>query len=90
MTLARRVDIHQMTKADAKLYLERLIAGLPADVSELVVIHGYRSGSVLQNLVRRELKSKRICRRILSLNPGETTLLLQPPAGKAKGSSLKI
>jgi len=71
------IDIHGMTVADAKLKLERLIATLAMNVKEIDVIHGYNQGDALQNMIRKGLKSKRIKQRILSLNNGITTLIIE-------------
>jgi DNA-nicking Smr family endonuclease len=68
------IDIHGMTVRDAKLALERLIAETTAN--EITVIHGYKSGDALSNMVRKTLKSKRIKQRIISLNRGETILII--------------
>lgn len=70
------VDIHKMKHWEAKYYLERLIVSVGQDIKEIIVIHGYHSGTSLLNLVRKELKSKRIKSRYLSLNQGITTLIL--------------
>ena len=72
------VDIHNMTELEALKYLERYIASCNKDVSEIVVIHGFRSGTALKNMVRdrNKLRSKKIARRKVSLNPGETILEL--------------
>ena len=67
------VDIHGMRSDDAKRQLSR--AG--KDVREIVVIHGYSHGQVLKNMVRLELKHTRIQSRLLSLNEGQTRLLLK-------------
>lgn len=72
------VDIHHMEKAEAKKYLERLLAGLGNEVEEVVVIHGYRSGQALQQMVRKELKYKGIRQKVLGLNPGVTSLMMLP------------
>jgi len=71
------VDVHGMTTAEAKKKLERMIANLPAGKMEIDVIHGYRQGNELQNMVRKTLKSNRIKRKILSLNQGITTLMIE-------------
>ena len=71
------VDIHEMNAVDAKKYLERLIASCSAEVKEIEVIHGYRGGSSLMETVRTGVKSKRIARRCVSLNPGVTTYFLK-------------
>ena len=70
------IDIHGMTVSEAKLKLERFITNASADISEITVIHGYSGGNALCNMVRKTLKSKRIKQKILSMNPGETTLIL--------------
>ena len=41
------------------------------------VIHGYNGGQVLQNMVRSKLKHPRIQSKLLSLNPGQTRILLK-------------
>ena len=71
------VDIHEMNAVDAKKYLERLLATCPNEIREIEVIHGYRSGNSLMETVRTGVRSKRILRRVLSMNPGVTTYLLK-------------
>lgn len=48
------------------------------------MIHGSNRGTVLRDMVRKELKHPRIHRKLLSLNPGETRLLLAPEGPKGK------
>lgn len=71
------VDIHGMRAAQAKDELERLIARCGSDVHEIVVIHGYHGGRALQEMVRNELQSPKIRQKVLSLNNGQTSLLLK-------------
>ena len=70
------VDIHGMTTAQAKTHLERTISKLPNRYGQITVIHGYQMGSSLQVMVRKKLKHKRIKQEILTLNQGETILLI--------------
>lgn len=70
------VDVHGMGVYDAKHYLERFIITIDRNIKEIVVIHGYRSGDALLNMVRRDLKSRKIKQRIISLNPGITSLII--------------
>lgn len=70
------IDIHGMTAADAKKLLERAISAAPPR-SEITVIHGYHGGQALQRMVRNVLKHKRIKKRILGMNFGETVLVLE-------------
>ena len=72
-------DIHGMRVLEAKRELETLIGRADKSIREIVVIHGYRGGSALKDMVRKELRHPRIQQKILSLNQGETTLLLKKP-----------
>jgi DNA-nicking Smr family endonuclease len=72
------VDIHGMASSDAKRQLQQLLTRLPPTTEELLVIHGYNGGTVLMNMVRGELKHPRIQSKILSLNAGQTRILLKP------------
>lgn len=70
------IDIHSMQRAEAKRYLERYLSTANGSIKEVVVIHGYTSGTVLARMVRTELKHHRIKHKVLSLNPGITILEL--------------
>lgn len=70
------VDIHNMQRADAKKYLERFLSNANGNVKEVTVIHGYSSGTVLQQMVRKGLKHHRIKHKIVTMNPGVTILEL--------------
>ena len=69
-------DLHGMQMAEAKTALERLISSADKGVTEITVIHGYSGGRSLANMVRNKLKHKRIERKILSMNQGETILVI--------------
>ena len=70
------VDIHGMRAAQAKRELDLLLGRVGSDIREIVVIHGYHGGKALQDMVRTELKHSRIKQKILSMNSGQTTLML--------------
>ena len=70
------VDLHKMHTWEAKYYMERLLVKLDPKIKEVVVIHGYNNGTALRNVVRNELKSKRVKRWLVSLNAGITRLIL--------------
>lgn len=72
------IDIHGLTEQVAIKTLEKFIVLCDKSVTEVIVIHGFRSGSVLKDMVRNsnKLRSKRIKRRNISLNQGETILEL--------------
>ena len=71
------VDIHNYTEMEAKHYLERLLVNVDPKIKEVVVIHGYNNGKVLQRLVREKLRSKKILARYKSMNDGITNLIIK-------------
>ena len=74
--LYHRLDLHQMTLVEAKLELQKTLDTLPKEVAELVVIHGYRHGDAIKQLVTA-FKHCRIKRKIRTMNQGETIFLIQ-------------
>lgn len=73
------VDLHGLTVEDAKRRLEHLLSNLGPEVAEVRVIHGYNTGQALRDMVRLRLKHPRIASKLVSLNPGETRLILKKP-----------
>ncbi len=72
------IDIHGLTEQIAIKTLEKFIVSCDKTVSEIIVIHGYHSGNKLKDMVRNpnKLRSKKIRRRKLTMNQGETILEL--------------
>lgn len=70
------VDLHKHTVYAAKQKLQLVIAIAPDDIKEIIVIHGYRRGTALRDMVRNDFEDRRIARKFLSLNPGITSLIL--------------
>lgn len=71
------VDIHGLTAEDAKRRLEHLLSNAGPRIAEVRVIHGYNGGQVLRDMVRLRLKHPRIAMKLVTLNPGETRLILK-------------
>lgn len=71
------LDIHGMYAQDAKREIERYLSNISPKVQEVVVIHGYNQGQILKNMVRKQLKHPRIASKIISLNEGQTRLILK-------------
>lgn len=76
-TTVMEVDIHGLMASDAKARLEHLLSHAAPEVEEVVVIHGYSRGTVLRDMVRNQLKHPRIQAKLLSLNQGQTRILLK-------------
>ena len=70
------LDLHGHTAASAKQKLDETMKNLPRDTRELTVVHGYRGGTALLELVRR-YKHPKIERKILGLNKGSTVLVIR-------------
>ena len=70
------IDLHDMELLEAKYHLEKLFETLPEDILEVVVIHGYRKGQVLLNMVRKSFKHPRIKQKVIPLNKGITIFLV--------------
>ena len=73
------VDLHGLTAQDAKRRLEHLLSNAGPEVEEVRVIHGYNGGQALRDMVRLRLKHPRIAAKLITLNPGETRLILKKP-----------
>lgn len=67
------VDLHGMTKDEARNKLTLTIRNAPKGSVELRVTHGCNNGNVLQQMVRKEFRSPRIdyIQPVLS-NDGQT------------------
>ena len=70
------IDLHDMELEEAKYYLDKLFETLPEDIMEIVVVHGYRKGQVLLNMVRKEFKNPRIKQKVIPINKGITLFLV--------------
>ncbi len=72
------LDIHGMTRYQAKVYLESRLKRANSGVYRIRVIHGYRGGTELRDLVRNEISGNpKVLRFEVGLNPGETDLILR-------------
>lgn len=72
----KTLDLHNMTKEDAKSSLVYALGSIDYDIKCLVVIHGYHGGTVIKNLVRKEFSSDEIKEKI-NLDAGRTIFLLK-------------
>lgn len=73
------LDLHGYSVGEAKKTIEQTIARMPKGFQELKVIHGYRNGDAIKELVRDrfQIRSKRLVRRRMTMNQGETILVLE-------------
>ncbi|MDD6490407.1 MAG: Smr/MutS family protein [Clostridia bacterium] len=76
MPYSIEIDLHGHTVESAKTLLNDSLKKLPKDVREINVIHGYRGGTALRDMVRKYSHPK-IERKILGLNQGITTFIIK-------------
>lgn len=71
------LDLHNMQEDEARFYLERAIDTAEEKIKEIVVIHGYRQGQIILNMVRKEFKHKKIEKKVIPFNKGVTLIYLR-------------
>ncbi len=70
------IDIHSMTKTEAKVAIDNYIDSMSGLCQEIEVIHGY-SSTILRDYVRKQYRHKKVGRKILTTNPGVTILTIK-------------
>lgn len=71
------IDLHDMQVAEAEYYLDKFITTAPENIQEIIVVHGYKKGQALLNMVRNNFKHNRIKEKVIPYNKGITLLLLK-------------
>ncbi len=72
----KQIDLHNLTKEDAKINLIYEIESLDSDIKALVVVHGYHGGVVIKKMVRDEFNHPRIEKKV-NLDAGRTIYILK-------------
>lgn len=70
------IDLHELTKEDAKIELINAVNSADLDIKCLIIIHGYHGGTVIKNLVRKEFNNDSIAEKI-NLDAGRTIYRLK-------------
>ena len=70
------INLHDMQVEEARYYLDKCITTAPENIKEIVVIHGYKKGQALLNMVRHDFKHNRIKEKVIPYNKGITLLFL--------------
>ncbi len=73
------IDVHGMTRYQAKVFIDSRLKRADLSVYRVRVIHGYRGGTELRDMVLKEYgrNHSKVLRVAYSLNPGETELVLR-------------
>ena len=72
------LDIHGMTKLQAKACLDSALKRATSATYRIRVIHGYQRGTELRDMVRKDSRGhNKVLRLELGLNQGQTELVLR-------------
>ena len=71
------IDLHDMQVLEAEYYLDKFITTAPANIKEIIVIHGYKKGHALLDMVRHSFKHERIKEKVIPFNKGITIFFLK-------------
>lgn len=72
------LDIHGMTRYQAKVCIDNQLKKAKKDIYRIRVIHGYQGGTQLRDLVRGDyLRHPKVLRIEIGLNQGCTDLILR-------------
>lgn len=75
--MIKEVDIHTMTSAEAKKYINSLL-NQSNHVDCIRIIHGYHQGNVLKNMIFKQYRTHpKVLRIEIGLNQGVTDLILK-------------
>lgn len=72
------LDIHGMTKFQAKVCIDSQLRKAKSDIYRIRVIHGYHTGTELKDMVHKSYRSHpKVIRIEIGLNLGITELVLR-------------
>lgn len=78
MAAFEKIDIHNLTKEQAKIAIDAKLKSCRGDVYTLSVIHGYNSGTVLKDFVRKHYRNhEKVISMEIGMNQGQTDLILR-------------
>ncbi len=69
------IDLHGKNEYQAKITIDAALRRAKAGTYRLRIIHGYNSGTVLRDMVRREYAGRVL--RVIPLDQGRTDLVLR-------------
>lgn len=72
------LDIHGMTKYQAKLCIDSQLKKANTSIYRIRIIHGYHGGTQLKDMVQKNYRNhQKVLRVEIGLNPGTTDLVLR-------------
>lgn len=74
--MEEQLDLHGYTIEQAKQTIIDTIDLADEQISRIVIVHGYNKGTKIRDMVRKNLKHKKISKIYLDFNPGITIIEL--------------
>lgn len=72
------IDLHEMNQHQARVMIDSRLKKAGKDIYRIRIVHGYRSGTALRDMIRKTYKNHpKVIRVELSMNPGITELVLR-------------
>lgn len=71
------INLHDMQELEAEYFLDKFITTAPDNIKQITVIHGYKKGQVLLNMVRNRFNHPRIKKKVIPFNKGITLIYLK-------------
>lgn len=72
----KRIDLHGLTKEEARAELLHLLNSIDSTIDCIIVIHGFNTGNVLKNMVRKEFKHELIDKMVF-VDAGVTAIKIK-------------
>ena len=64
------LDVHSMNRAQAKTYIDSQLKRAKKDIYQIKVIHGYRGGTAIRDMVRKNYTASEGCARGTAIESG--------------------
>lgn len=72
------VDLHGMTKQQAKICIDSQLKKANGSIYRIRIIHGYHGGTELKDMIQKNYRrNNKVVRVEIGLNPGTTDLVLR-------------
>lgn len=71
-----KIDLHGLSLEQAKAEIIYQINNVDIDVKNILLVHGYHSGTVLKNFIRKEFKHSGVIRKV-NIDASATLFILK-------------
>lgn len=75
--MEEKLDLHGYTEEQAKQKIIDIIEFADDELKRIIVVHGYNNGTKIKDMIRKNLKHKKIEKICFALNPGISIIELK-------------